>query len=171
MGSFANARKAAEESGALGSGGFYKVAEGANRVRIIAGPLGHPDEFKGQKNFRWLTYVIDRKSGKIRPYMMPNTVLRAIEALQEDPEYAFEDVPMPFDVTINAKGAGTKEVEYTVLPARQSVPLTTAEEADLAAQKSLPELQKALYEKKGGPPVADHHDDAPPSFDPDEVPF
>jgi hypothetical protein len=55
--------------------------------------------------------VIDRTDGKFKLFFMPNTIYKQIEALQENPDYEFTDVPMPYDITINAKGAGSKDVE------------------------------------------------------------
>ena len=54
---------------------------------------------------------------------------KQIEALQLDPEYAFEEVPMPYDITINAIGAGDIKVKYTVVPASSNTALTPAEKA------------------------------------------
>ena len=68
-----------------------------------------------------------------------------IEKLQRDADYAFDEVPMPYDITINAKGAGTKDVEYTVIPARHSVQLSHAKRALMAGTKSIRELQEALF--------------------------
>lgn len=157
---FGAAREAAEASGALGTGGFFKVKEGSNRIRLVSNCIPHTDSFKGRKNFKWLCYVIDRTNGAVRPYFMPHTIYKMVEALQGDPDYTFDSVPMPYDVTINAKGAGSKEVEYSLLPAKNNVPLTPAEEADVEAQDSLEALQKKIYEKK--------EQDQP--FDPDAIP-
>ena len=43
-----------------------------------------------------------------------------IEKLQLYPDYLFDEVPMPFDITLNVKSGGKLEVVYTVVPARQN---------------------------------------------------
>lgn len=171
---FAAKRKEAEKSGLLGSGDYLKLKEGGNRLRLLSECLAHAGEYKGKKNFKWLCYVLDRADGKVKPFFMPHTIYKQIEALQLSDDYVFTDVPMPYDVTINAKGAGTKEVEYTIMPAKREVPLTVAEEQLLEAAKPLADLKKALDEKtakgRDDHDQRDHdgqYDDAPPHTDDD----
>lgn len=143
---FAEAREKAEKAGLLGKGDYYKPAEGDNRIRLMSECLEHPGEFNGKPTFKWLCYVLDRKTARILPYFMPHTVYKQIEVLQLDADYAFDEVPMPYDITINAKGAGTKEVEYTVLP-RPKAPLTAEEQKALGEVKPIRELQRLLQEE------------------------
>lgn len=56
---------------------------------------------------------------------------------------------MPYDITITAKGAGTKEVKYTVTPARQNVPLTGAEVEEFNKRIDIHEFVQKLREKAG----------------------
>jgi len=145
---FAEARERAEKEGLLGGGDYLKLTEGDNRIRLMSECLEHPGEFKGQPTFKWLCYVLDRKDGKIKAFFMAHTVYKLIEALQMNPDYVFEEVPMPYDLTINAKGAGTKEVVYSVIPARANTPLTQAELTAFTEAQPIRELQKAVYEKQ-----------------------
>lgn len=156
-------RKQAEDAGLIASGGFYKYKDGDNRIRLLSECLAHTSDFNGQKNFKWLCYVLDRRDGKVKAHFMPHKIYKAIEALQANPDYAFVEVPMPYDVTIHAVKAGTKEVEYTVLPARKETPLTDDEERDLFKQKPLSELKQALNEKqvKKGPAAPAPRDETP----------
>lgn len=172
---FAEARKDAEKAGLLGSGDYLKFKEGPNKFRLLSMCLPHPGEYQGRKTFKWLCYVIDRLDGKVKPLFMPHVIYKQIEALQMDDEYAFAEVPMPYDLTINAKNAGTKEVEYTVVPARKNSPVTPKELADLAAVKPLAELQAALKKEKDAPKAAEppppsDHDFNPADYDEDGRP-
>lgn len=178
---FAAARKEAEDSGMLGSGGFYKFKEGDNRIRLMSICLPHRSVFDGKPNFKWLCYVLDRRDGEVKAHFMPHTIYKSIEALQLDPEYTFDDVPMPYDVNIKAKGAGTKEVEYTMLPARRATPLTGEEQEKLEAVKPLEEVKQALDAKQdkgagNSASTAPAHEQAPgaPAGAPltdDDIPF
>lgn len=143
-------REKAEKEGLLGKGDYFKLQEGANKVRLVSECLEHPGEYNGKPTFKWLCYILDRKDGRIKPFFMAHTIYKQIEALQRDSDYAFDEVPMPYDITINAAGAGTKEVEYTVVAARQNTPLTPAERALLTGTQPIAELQKALQEKQPG---------------------
>ncbi len=185
MSSFADARRKAEDQGFLGKGDFYKLKEGDNRIRLLSMCLPHLSTFNGTRNFKWLCYLIDRRDGKVKPFFMPHTIYKTIEALQDNPDYTFTDVPMPYDVSISAKGAGTKEVEYSLIPARRESPLTEAELEDFAQQKPLSELQTKLKERDAEraatatapPPPAPlkpplHVPAAPARDDPDDdIPF
>lgn len=156
---FADARKKAEAEGLIGGGDYYKLKEGQNRVRLLSECLPHAGEFKGTRNFKWLCYVLDRRDGKVKPFFMPHTIYKALEAYQLSEDFAFVDVPMPYDVIVNADGAGTKEVKYTVMPGKAKA-LTQDERELLVEAKPLVELQKKLKEKAAktpeAPPPEDH---------------
>ena len=161
---FAENRKTAEKEGLITSGDYLKLKEGDNRIRIMSEAIPHTDVYDdGRKRDKWLCYVLDRRDGAIKPFFMPKGIYSQIEALQESDDYAFDEVPMPYDIAIRAEGAGTKQVKYSVVPARKNTPLTAAEEADLATKKPLTELQEMLRRNRGEP-------EAVPTEDA-EVPF
>lgn len=164
---FAEARKKAEDTGQIASSDYLKLKEGDNRMRLMSECLPHAGTYQGRKTFKWLCYVIDRKDGNLKPFFMPHTIYKQIEALQTNPDYEFFDVPMPYDVTVNAKGAGTKDVVYTIMAARKNTEVTDAELVALDQAKPLRDLQKALLEKKQDD-VPEHADT---DRDGDPVPF
>lgn len=156
--------KAAEKDGHLGEGGgYFKIQEGPNRVRLLEEALPHPGSYKGTPNFKWFTRVLDRADGKVKVWFMPHTIMKLVRDLQQSDDYGFDEVPMPYDITLNAKNAGTKEVEYSVVPARKNTPLTQEELALIDALKPLKEVQAAIRAKSEPEPVT--------RFDPDEVPI
>lgn len=165
---FGAALKKAEDDGLISSGDYLKLKEGDNRLRLMSECVPHKGEYQGKPNFKWLCYVLDRKDGQIKPFFMPHTIYKQIVALQTNPDYEFFDVPMPYDVTIHAAGAGTKEVKYTLLPARKNSEVNADEMALLRAAKPLAELKKKLDEKRAAsakPAVVDERDT---EFDPTE---
>lgn len=170
MGSFADRRKQAEAAGLLSSGDYLKMKEGDNRFRLMTECLPHANEYQGKRNFKWLCYVLDRADGKIKPFFMAHTIYKQIEALQVNEDYAFEDVPMPYDLTVHAAGAGTKEVKYTLMPARKNTPVTALEYQQLAAVKPLADLQKALKEKQAAKTAPIEESELPPPSD-EDYPF
>lgn len=175
--SFGAAREEAEKSGALSSGDRFKITEGANRIRLMSEFIPHTSYFKknptapgpGERRFQWFGYVLDRKDGQIKTFFMPHTIHKFIEDLQTNEDWSFDEVPMPYDVTLNATGAGTKEVKYSITPSPKRTPITEAEAEAFIAKKPIREIQAAIYEKqeKNSP---DPTRDAP-DFDPDEVKF
>jgi len=168
---FGAQRKQAEEQGLLGGGGFFKFQEGDNRMRLMSVCLPHTSEFQGRKNFKWLCYVLDRRDGEVKAFFMPHRVYKAIEALQMDPEYSFTEVPMPYDINVKAKGAGTKEVEYTLLPARRATELSEDELEKLEAAKPLEEVKAAIAEKQAKKAPEPPHPAVSSELTDEEIPF
>lgn len=154
---FGKRLKEAEDAGLVGGGDYFKLKEGDNRMRLLTDCLPHEGTYQGKKNFKWLCYVLDRRDGKVKPFFMAHSIYKQVAALQMSDDYAFADVPMPYDLTINAKGAGTKEVVYTLLPARKETPITALEYQALAEAKPLPELQAKLREKAAKPAEDEHN--------------
>lgn len=136
----------------LGKGEYFKPLEGANKVRLVSNPLPHDSVYMGKPQFKWLCQVLDRKDGKIKPYFMPNTIYRFIADLQLSEDYRFDGLPMPYDITINAKGAGTKEVQYSLIPSKET-PLTTEEQNAITEAPTVKELQQKIREAEAKKPV------------------
>lgn len=141
--------KKAEKEYNLGKGEYFKLQEGQNKIRLISECLPHESEYQGKKNFKWLSQVLDRKDGKIKPFFMPNTIYRHIESLQQSEDYSFDGVPMPYDITITAIGAGTKEVKYTTTPARANTPLSEEEQIAIEEVPTIQELQNKVKINEG----------------------
>jgi len=162
-------RKRAERDGQIQGGDTFKFHEGRNIIRILTTPRPHPGMFNGKRNFKWLAYILDRDQGDVKLFFMPHTVFKQLEAFSQSEDYAFDEFPMPYDIAITAKNAGTIDVEYTVIAARKNVPLTEAEQTMFKAKKPLEEVQEALFAKAAAAPQT--APEAAAHFDPDEVPF
>lgn len=142
-----DAIKQAEKDYGLGKGEYFKPKDGPNKIRILSHLDPYQSEFKGKVNFKFVCWILDRQDGVVKPYFMPVTIANAIGAFQDDPEYAFDDMPMPYDININAKGAGTIDVEYQVTAGRSNTPLTDAEKKALDERMSIGEFVTKLREK------------------------
>ena len=152
--SFADEIKQAERDGAV-SGGAFKPQEGANRLRIVDGPLRDEVEFKEGKKVRWFVLIIDRADGIVKTWSMPHSIAKMIRDLQQSEDYGFERTPLPYDVTLTAKGAGTIDVEYSVMPAKKETPLTDEELVAIALKGNLADLHRRLNANRRAKPVAD----------------
>jgi len=158
--------KEAEQAGMLSSGDYLKLKAGANRFRLMSECLPHEGEFQGKKNFKWLCYVLDRVDGKIKPFFMPHTIYKQIVEFQRSDDYAFDDVPMPYDLTITADAkVGTREVKYALTPARKNTDVTTEELAQWAMVTPLAEVKKKLDEKNARGGSNQPHDDGAPAHE------
>lgn len=145
--SLSEAYKQAEKQYGLGKGEYFKHQEGANKMRVVSKTLPHESEYNGAKTFKWLCQIIDARDGKLKPYFMPMTVFKAIESLQLSDDYSFNEMPMPYYINVNAKDAGTKEVKYSVIPARENTPLSKSELKAIEEAPTVEELQDKINEK------------------------
>src|SRR3990167_3860986 len=144
--------QAEKEFGLSSSGEWFKIREGDNKIRILSPSVPVQSFFKGAPNTKFVTYVLDRADGKIKLTRLPVKVIRGIAALQVNEEYHFDDLPMPYDITIKATGAGTKEVDYQVIGAQTSTPLTAEELKEFESKKPIDEIVKRLREKEAAIP-------------------
>ena len=146
MGKFniSEVRPKAEKEFGLESGGYLKIKEGSNKIRLLSETVGHESYYKGTRNVKFVCWVLDYADGKVKLYFMPFTILKAIESLQISEEYNFEEVPMPYDITINAKNAGTKEVDYQVVPARSNSPVSQEVLNEFSSKAGIPEVLEEL---------------------------
>jgi hypothetical protein len=170
-------REQAEKEYNLGKGQSFKPKEGANKLRLVSPCLAHPGEFKGTPTFKWLCQILDYTDGQVKPYFMPDVVYKAIMDLQLDPDYSFDEVPMPYSINIQTKNAGKKEVVYTVIPSPKRIPLTAEELRAIEAAPSVEELQAKIKGSDGKPPVVTdeqkekEHAEIEAEINPEEIPF
>ena len=151
-----------------GDSEWMNIVEGANKLRLVTELAVLPQWWDGAKyhvavegdkrpesttvSIKWLGWVIDRsdgEQGKLKLIKLPHTVAKQIRDLQQSEDYSFEEAPMPYDVTVNAKGAGTKEVEYSTMPSpkREDVPEDVLK---VLGKKSTPEsVVNAMKNKRG----------------------
>ncbi|HZS04317.1 MAG TPA: hypothetical protein VFD58_05730 [Blastocatellia bacterium] len=151
---FSSAREQAEKEYGLGKGEYLKLKNGNNTFRLLSECIPYESTYNGKKNFKWVCWVLDRADKVVKPFFMPHSIYKTIEDYQFNPEYAFEEVPMPYDITIHAKNAGTIDAEYTVTPARQNTLLTAEELAEFEKRIDITEFVQKLREKAGQPEVS-----------------
>lgn len=136
--------------------GWFKIKEGKNQFRILAEPemifenfgrgiCYHDCGFEGTP--KYLTRILDRADNKVKMYKIPYTIFKTIAGFEQDDELAFSGFPMPYDVKVNAVGAGSKEVEYTVMPSPKQVPVDESIMSSIATQKPILEVIALLQEK------------------------
>lgn len=119
------AQAQAEGIAQKGGGDWYKFEEGDNSFRVLEEPEMIFEKFKTgicytgcnyEGTPKFIAHVLDKKDGKIKIAKLPYKIGSTIASYQADEDYAFEGFPMPYDIKVHAKNAGTKEVEYTITP-------------------------------------------------------
>lgn len=122
-----------------------------------------PEEKKNRNkaSYKKMFWVIDRNdqalllkekfenpTQSIKLAKFGNKILKALDALANNPDYSFDSFPMPYDITINAKNAGTIGVEYNVVPSPKIVPLTESEKTVMGRKHSTEEIVSAMKKKQ-----------------------
>lgn len=155
--------------GGSGTSGWFKFKEGKNRLRILAEPTVLPQHFangkllgvcygedegcpfhqdkKSSPSVKWLTWVIDYADGEVKLAALPWSVARELTGLEESEEYPFTGWPMPYDVIVTAKNAGTSDVDYSVLPARKETPVAEFAVALMEKNQSPEAVVEAMKDK------------------------
>lgn len=143
---------------------FFKPKEGVNKIRILTTPVSYYNyfDYKNKRNYtdyeyfesasnRFMAYILDyaeeTKEKQIKIYEMPKSVAQQVQALGKDEEFAFSDFPMPYDIKVNAVGAGTKEVAYTIIGGRNSSAPDPEIMELLTKKKTCEEIVKAKVDK------------------------
>lgn len=100
---------------------------------------------------KWMCWAIQRSTAELVLVTLPYGVSKTLMEMKADEESGWTAWPMPFGINIKAKGAGKKEVEYTVVASRQNTVITEEELADLAKKTPVDQIldrQKAKQKDK-----------------------
>lgn len=92
------------------------------------------------------TIVRGEKSDTMKIITFPMSIISKLANLKKSDDYAWEDMPMPYDVTIHNTGEGGDR--YSITPARQNTELTEEELADLEAKNSIEEIVEKIKDKQ-----------------------
>ena len=103
---------------------------------------GQEVERENTPGVKFMCYVLDYVDSQIKLANFPLTIFIALRDLQNDPDWTFNEVPMPYDITINAEGAGKKDVKYGVVPSPKREPIAK-EVADKLFKLHTPDQIKA----------------------------
>ncbi len=143
---------------------WFKFVEGPNTFRVLSAPVVMFEKFKVgicytdcgyQGSPKLLSWVYDRKDNRIKLAKFPYTIGEQIVAMETDADYGFTSFPIPYDMTINATGAGTKEVKYSAPLPRPVKPLDQSILDDLAKRKSCSEIIETMKNKQKDKHIAD----------------
>lgn len=183
------------------SSDWFKFKEGDNTIRVLTEPETFFEDYKlgicytdcgFQGSVKGLSWVLDRADNKIKLMKLTYNFMQQLENYESDEDYSYEEYPMPYDVKINAKNAGSKEVKYSYIP-RPRKELDPKIIEDLSKEKSCIDIIEKMKEnninkhKEDGTwdrirqenaelkerldkvrPVADEPDD---EINPEDIPF
>lgn len=167
---------------------WYNVQEGDNRFRILVEPQRLVQEYdqktkkyktayegSGYKGTpKYLTWIL--VGDELKLFKIPFTVAEMLRDLMTDQDYAFSDFPMPYDVNLKVKNAGTKEVAYTLIGSPK-ITLVSEEVLEQLEEKTsvgdVIEAMKDKQRKEDNPDasVSSTKVEYPDGPNPDDIPF
>lgn len=111
-------------------GNWFKMQEGDNQMRIMVEPEVLYERYRvgicytdcGYRGTpKYLTWILDRADKQFKLWKMPFTLFEQLAGLQMDEDFQFSEFPMPYDIKVSAKDAGSKEVKYQFIgkPAKE----------------------------------------------------
>ncbi len=118
------------------------------------------------------------QDGLIKQAKLPYTIVKAIRALQQNPDWEFE-IPFRHVLTLDAVGAGNKEVKYSLTPSPKKTEIPEKILADLKEKMTPEEIVEKI---RGGKSEnrSEPQSDAPPAaayeypkddINPEDIPF
>ncbi len=105
------------------------------------------------RNIQWLAHILDYSDNNVKLAWLAYKVGKKIGEWQIDPEYAFNEVPMPYDITIVAikkKGKDGKDKIQTdsIDAGRQNTSVAPEVLAKLEKTKSVKDIKELIKNKK-----------------------
>lgn len=157
---------------------YFNISEGENRFVLLSHCAPLAQKWTGSKyelaeegdqnvSIKGLCWVL--QENMIKSAKLPYTVVKSIRALQNNPDWEFTEFPFKHILTLNAKGAGTKEVEYSLVASPKEITIDPLVLEDLK-RKPTPEdvVERIRSKSKNQSPKKAGYPEGP---DPEDVPF
>lgn len=171
MARFQDHERVAKENNVGGSGEFYRLEKGSNRIRILSEYEALGKHFiKGEKqphicigkdkgceyckmgnkpNVKFMIWILDRTDDQVKLAEFGYSIIKAIGELALSEDWAFETNP-DYDIVIKKSGEGL-ETEYSVMPSPNRAALNTEIKEQVANKvKDVKEIVEKMKEKAGG---------------------
>jgi len=165
------------------SGDYFKIEEGVNKFILLSHlaplaqvyeggkyrPAEEGDTNVSVKGVCWVLQKNEKDEYVIKSARLPYTVVKAIKGIAQDPDWDFE-LPFLNPLTLNAVGAGTKEVKYTLTPSPKKFEMPEGI-LDELAKKPTPEEMVEKMKGNNTAPAASTVDYPTDDLKPEDVPF
>ena len=163
------------------SQGYFDIVEGKQQFVLLThmAPLAQvfdpatkkyrpAEEGDSNVSIKGVCWILH--DGKLKQAKLPYTIVKAVREIQLDPEWDFK-FPFPHPLTLSAKNAGTKEVEYGLTPSPKKVEIP----AEILRELRTKPFPEDIVEKIRGK-SKDQESEKPSEYpkddmDPEEVPF
>lgn len=129
-------------------------------------PAAEGDKGASIKGVCWVL-----QDGLIKQAKLPYTLVKVIRGLQQNSEWEFA-IPFLHTFTLDAVGAGTKEVKYTLTPSPKKVELTPEIQEELKKKRKPEEIvdfiKNGRKKQEGGGTAIEYPAD---DINPEDIPF
>lgn len=161
------------------SGDYFNVVEGENKFFLLSHTAPLAQRWTGSKyeiaeegddniSIKGVCWVL--QDNVIKSARLPYTVVKALRAYMLDDEWDLGEFPWKHQVTLTAKGAGTKEVEYSVTLSPKAIEFD-AETLKSLAEKPSPEEMIEKFKEKSKETKSDYPTEEEGGIKPEDVPF
>ncbi len=140
------------------SKGYFSIVEGKQQFILLSHCAALSQVFdpatkkyraakEGDENIsiKGVCWVL--QDGLIKEAKLPYTLVKTIRGIQQDPEWEFK-IPFAHTFTLEATGAGTKEVKYSLTPSPKKVEIAPEVLVELSKK---PTPENIVEKIKGGP--------------------
>lgn len=138
--------------------GYFNIVEGKQEFILLTHLRPLPQVWdnvnkkyriaeEGDKNvsIKGVCWVL--QDGKIKQAKLPYTIVKSIREIQQNPDWDFV-LPFPHTLTLTAKNAKTKEVDYSLTPSPKKVTIPEAIIDELATKPTPDDIIERIKEKK-----------------------
>lgn len=158
---------------------YFNMQEGDNKFLLLSHCAPLRQKWTGSKyelaedgdegvSIKGVCWVL--QDGVIKSAKLPYTVVKHIRSYQNNDEWELGEFPWTHMVTVNAKGAGTKEVEYTTTLSPKQVEISEETLKELKEKPQPEEIVEKIRAKssKTAPRSVDYPKN---DINPDDIPF
>lgn len=168
------------------SQGYFEIVEGKQTFQLLSHCAPYAQVYEGGKyrpaeegdrnvSIRGVCWVL--QDGVIKQAKLPYTLVKAIRGIQQDPEWEFS-IPFLHNFNLEAIGAGTKEVKYTLTPSPKKIDLAPAILEELRKKPTPEEIVEKIKQGKSAPKSTEDTREAPTpvaypeeEINPADIPF
>lgn len=132
---------------------YFFIGKGQRPRTLYGMEKGDPtrDEngnYPEKKSVKYIMYAIDRSDNRVKQVEMPYSVMRDIKVLQENPDYQFDSLPMPYDIRVTYDKSESPANMYKVTPIPKHYEVTDEETKDFQEKMDKMTPEDAVQLKK-----------------------
>lgn len=106
-----------------------------------------------------LAYVLNHAKGKVELMYMPYSVVKELERYASDPDWGFNEMPMPYDINIKHSPDAAPNEMYKVIPSPRREEIDPAVLQELESKQPLDQIREKIKDKQMAKETAAPHEE------------